>query len=63
MNNKDPNFIFYNTRHSCATRLLQGGMPIKGVKDWLGHKNISTTEKYAMLVPENLANGLAILGE
>jgi integrase len=61
LGNKSENFILYNTRHSCATRLLQGGMPIKSVKDWLGHRYISTTEKYAMLVPENLANGLSIL--
>ena len=62
LDNRNKDFILYNTRHSCATRLLQGGMPIKGVKDWLGHRYISTTEKYAMLVPENLANGLSILG-
>ena len=44
------------TRHSCATRLLQGGLDIYRVKDWLGHKNISTTEKYAKLVPTNLVS-------
>ena len=61
LNNYDPLFIFYCTRHTCATRLLQGGMDIKRVKDWLGHKNISTTERYAKLVPANLVSGLDIL--
>ena len=61
MGNDDPTFMFYSTRHTCATRLLQGGMDIKRVKDWLGHKNISTTERYARLVPANLVSGLDIL--
>ena len=61
LGNDDPEFKFYCTRHSCATRLLQGGMPIKNLKDWLGHKNISTTERYAKLVPSNLLVGLSIL--
>ena len=62
LDNKDPEFKFYCTRHSCATRLLQGGMPIKNLKDWLGHKNISTTERYGKLVPSDLVTGLNILG-
>lgn len=62
LGNNDPEFKFYCTRHSCATRLLQGGMPIKNLKDWLGHMNISTTERYAKLVPSDLVTGLDILG-
>lgn len=61
LSNTDDKFIFYCTRHSCATRLLQGGLDIYRVKDWLGHRNISTTEKYAKLVPTNLVSGLSIL--
>src|SRR5438309_11938129 len=34
-------------RHSVATMLLEGGMPIKQVQKFLGHSKLETTQVYA----------------
>lgn len=36
-------------RHSIATHLLQNGMPLEKVSQFLGHKNIGSTERYTHL--------------
>ena len=41
-------------RDTFASRLVQRGVPLKVVKDLLGHSDISTTEIYAFLAPDNL---------
>jgi site-specific recombinase XerD len=33
-------------RRTCATTLLRNGADVRIVRDWLGHRNISTTSKY-----------------
>ncbi len=33
-------------RHSIATHLLQNGMPLEKVSQFLGHKSIGSTERY-----------------
>jgi integrase len=50
--NKD--FVFYLTRHTCASRLVQLDIPIYVVKEWMGHKNIDMTLRYAKLTPTNM---------
>ena len=34
-------------RHSVATTLLEGGMPIKQMQKFLGHPKLETTQVYA----------------
>lgn len=41
-------------RHTFASHLVQAGVPLKNVKDLLGHASMETTEIYAELMPENL---------
>lgn len=48
-------------RHTCATRLLQGGMSLKDVQEWLGHASITTTQRYLHCVPNSKAVGVSIL--
>jgi integrase len=36
-------------RHTFASRCVQAGIDIRRVQEWLGHANVSTTERYAHL--------------
>jgi len=41
-----PRFCLHQLRHSIATHLLEQGMKIEKVRDFLGHKSIDTTQRY-----------------
>lgn len=41
-------------RHSIATHLLQGGMSMEYVRDFLGHKRLESTQIYARLGPDQI---------
>lgn len=48
----------HKLRHTCATRLLEAGVDIRVVKEWLGHTNIQTTVKYTHVSAERLRGSL-----
>lgn len=50
-------------RHTFASHLVQAGVPLKTVKDLLGHSNMATTEIYAELAPENIDAAVSKLPE
>lgn len=50
----DKDFVPYICRHTCASRMVQRGVAIVVVKEWMGHKSIVMTMKYAHLAPTNL---------
>ena len=50
----DKDFVFYLTRHTCASRMVQRGINLAVVQKWMGHKTIQTTLIYAKLIPTNL---------
>lgn len=54
---EDPQFVFHALRHTCCSRLIQNGVPLAVAQEWMGHKNITTTMRYAHLAPENLNIG------
>jgi len=44
--------IFHSLRHSCASWLVQAGVPLYTVAKILGHSSIKMVERYAHLSPE-----------
>ena len=39
----------HTMRHTTATHMLEAGIPMMAIKNFLGHSSISTTERYAEL--------------
>ena len=46
---QDTGFIIHCLRHSCASRLLDRGVDLSAIRDWLGHSTVAVTERYAHL--------------
>lgn len=42
----------HTLRHSIATHLLQSGMPLERIKDFLGHDSLDSTQLYTHMVNE-----------
>lgn len=59
----DTEFIIHALRHTCASRLVNAGVDLYVVKEWLGHSSIQVTERYAHLAPHKLAHAAMILEE
>lgn len=57
----DQEFILHALRHTCASRLVNNGIDLYVVKEWLGHSSIQVTEKYAHLAPHKLAHAATVL--
>lgn len=58
---KDKQFLVHMLRHTCASRLVQDGVSLPIVKEWMGHSDIKTTMRYAHLAPDALNEALAVL--
>lgn len=56
-------FTPHDLRHTCASWLVQAGIPIAAVCEVLRHSDIHTTMRYAHLAPENARNALAALDQ
>jgi integrase len=54
-------FRVHDMRHTCASWLVQGGVPLLEVSKLLGHSTTEMTERYAHLAPENLKAAVGVL--
>lgn len=57
----DPEFVPHALRHTTATRLIDKGIDLYTVKEWLGHSTIQVTERYAHLNPDKLVHAANVL--
>ena len=54
---------FHDLRHSCASLMLANGVPMKQIREWLGHSDISTTSNiYSHLDAESKLESADIIG-
>ena len=60
---KEKYYTIHLCRHTCASRLVQRGVPILLVKDWLGHEDIENTMIYAHLQPKALHSYVEVLNQ
>jgi integrase len=54
-------YVPHICRHTCATRLVQRGVPLGVVKDWMGHESIQATMIYAHHAPKQLHEAVKVL--
>lgn len=50
----DEQVVPHILRHTCASRLVQGGIDIRRVQMWLGHQTLAMTMRYAHLATNDL---------
>ncbi len=50
----DKDVVPHVLRHTCASRLVQGGIDIRRVQMWLGHHTLTMTMRYAHLASHDL---------
>ena len=57
-----PHFRFHDMGHTFASWLVMGGVDLRTVQEWLGHKDIRMTMRYAHLAPNHMRRAVSILG-
>lgn len=57
-----PHVHFHDLRHSCATIMLDLGVPLDVVRDILGHTSVRTTERYAHRLVQHKRDAMKKLG-
>jgi integrase len=57
----DTEVVIHAIRHTVASRLVQGGVPLYTVQRWMGHSTIKVTERYAHLSPAQFVEAVNVL--
>lgn len=60
---EDDGFVIHMLRHTCASRLAIANVSLPKIMQWMGHKNIQTTMRYAHLAPKDLDDCARALGD
>lgn len=42
---------FHDLRHTFGTRIAAAGVPLRTLQEWMGHRDIETTQRYADYAP------------
>lgn len=57
----DSDVVPHILRHTCASRLVRGGIDLRRVQVWLGHQTLQMTMRYAHLATRDLEACLPVL--
>lgn len=57
----DADVVPHILRHTCASRLVRGGIDLRRVQTWLGHQTLQMTMRYAHLATHDLDTCLPVL--
>lgn len=49
----DETHRFYDLRHTFGTQCAAAGVAMRTLQEWMGHKHISPTQRYADYAPSN----------
>lgn len=49
--NLDPSRRFHDLRHTFGTTMAAAGVPMRTLQEWMGHRDIATTQRYADYAP------------
>jgi len=58
---EDAQVVPHVLRHTCASRLVQGGIDLRRVQMWLGHQTLQMTMRYSHLATTDLDRCVAVL--
>jgi integrase len=47
----DETHVFHDLRHTFGTSMAAAGTPLRTLQEWMGHRHISTTQRYADYAP------------
>ncbi len=47
----DESHRFHDLRHTIGTRMAAAGVPMRTLQEWMGHRDIETTQRYADYAP------------
>jgi len=47
----DPSRRFHDLRHTFGTQCAASGVPMRTLQEWMGHRDIQTTQRYADYAP------------
>ena len=52
---------FHDLRHTFASRLVQGGVPLYDVMQMMGHKSLEMVQRYSHLAPDYQERAVNVL--
>jgi integrase len=56
-------FHWHDLRHTFASRMVMGGVPLRAVQELLGHQSLAMTERYSHLAPGYLKDAVSVLSK